>query len=279
MKNILLAINPDKPGLPCLQFGCYLAQLTQSRLTAVFLENRQADPTPSLEIRYSMPYVETIVDSDLPNYAEHEETRSIYIEIFKKICEDRGVRYNIHQDLNSPLEGIIAESRFADVLLISRDISFEDQSVDVPSGFVKNILAKTECPIIAAPITFDEVDEILFAFDDSRSSAFALKQFSYLFPELEDLKLTMLHVRKDEDEDELRTEKLSQWVSNHYNYPVFKVVTGNPVPELFKYLSDKKRTFVIMGSYGRSSLSTMLDPSTADSLLENLDLPFFFTHN
>lgn len=279
MKNILLAINPEKPSIPCMQFGCYLAQLTQSRLTAVFVGKHLADKSPALKTVFGVPYVETIVASDLPGYAQHEGMRAIYMETFTKICEDRGVRHSINQDLDYPLDGLIAESRFADLLVIARDTCLEEKMGQSPSDFVKDIIAAAECPVMVAPITFTDIDQIVLAYDESRSSAFAVKQFSYLFPEIDELKLTMLHVNESENENEIQRKKLSHWLSAHYNCAVFKTMTGKASTELYKYLYNKKKVLVIMGSYGRNALSTLLSPSTADSLLETLDLPFFFAHH
>jgi hypothetical protein len=277
MKNILLAINPDKPSIPCMQFGCYLAKLTQSRLTAVFIEKHSAVKSPTLTTVFGVPYVETILASDLPGYAKHEEMRAIYMETFAKICEERGVRYSINQDLDYPLDGLIAESRFADLLLIARDTSPQDNVGKSPSEFVKDVIAAAECPVMVTPITFTDIDQLVLAYDESSSSAFAVKQFSYLFPELDELKLTMLHVI--ENENEIQIKKLSNWLSAHYNCADFKTMTGQARSELYKYLFNRKKTLVIMGAYGRNSLSTLLSSSTADSLLETLDLPFFFAHH
>lgn len=262
-----------------MQFGCYLAQLTQARLTAVFLEKHLADKAPALKTVYGIPYVETIVASDLPRYTEHEEMRAVYIETFKKICEDKGIRHSINQDLDDPFEGLIAESRFADLLVINRNTSLGEDTGQSPTNFIKNIIAKAECPVITAPITFNEINEIVLAYDDSRSSAFAVKQFSYLFPEMDDMKITMLHVDEGEHENDIQKEKLSNWISAHYSYPVFKTMKGKASSELYKHLYNQKKTLVIMGSYGHNALSTLISPSTADSLLENLDLPFFFAHH
>lgn len=278
MKNILLAIDPEKPSIPSMQFGCYLAQLTQSRLTAFFVEQHLADKAPALKTVYGFPYVETIVASDLPGYSEHEELRTIYMETFRKICEDRGIRYSIGQDPEYPLEGLVAESRFADLLIISRDTGLGEKTGQSPSDFVKDIITRAECPVMVTPKTFTEIDEIVLAYDESRSSAFAIKQFSYLFPEMDELKITMLHVNESEDGSEIQREKLSHWLGAHFNCAAFKTMTGNASSELYRHLDNKKRTLVIMGSYGRNALSTLLSPSTADSLLENLDLAFFFAH-
>jgi hypothetical protein len=39
MERILLAIDAVKINMPALDFACYLARLTNSKITEVFLEN------------------------------------------------------------------------------------------------------------------------------------------------------------------------------------------------------------------------------------------------
>lgn len=279
MKNVILIINPDEVSISSIHFGCYVAQLTESRLTGLFLEKNIGNQTPTLKSLFGQTYVETIVASDLPGYQEHSAARMNSLEIFKKICLENGVRFSIVSQVSFSVKEIVAETRFADLLIISREITLEQDSEKAPSDFLKEILSQNECPVMVAPLTFDGIDEILLAYDESRSSAFAIKQFTYLFPELEALKLTMLHVQKHFDHSDVHWEKLTRWISAHYSYPIIKVVEGNPGPELLNFLSLKRRTLVIMGSYGRNALSSMVFPSTADTLLESLDLPFFFTHH
>jgi hypothetical protein len=277
MKNLFLMINPENPDITSIQFGCYLAKNTQSRLTGLFLGKRRQE-VPALEMAYGVPYVETVVAGDLPGYEQQIASCKRSMEQFQKMCEVENVKFNIRQ-IEFSIDEVTAETRFADLVILSRDISPENDHGPVPSDFVKDILSRTECPVLVAPLTFDRIEEILLAYDESRSSAFAIKQFTYLIPEMEDLKITMLHVRKDPDEDEFQRDKLSQWATTHYSYPVFKIMIGNPGSELYKHLFNKKKTLVIMGSYGRGAVSSLLQPSTADSLLENLDLPFFFAHH
>jgi hypothetical protein len=279
MKNILLAINPDKPSIACMEFGCYLAKLTESRLTAVFVEKHLAGKSPGLITVLGVPYVETIVDSDLPGYAKQEEMRAIYRDTFTKICESRGVRHSIIQDLDYAVDRLIDESRFADLLIIARDTSLQEKAGPSPSEFVKDVIAAAECPVMVAPITFTDIDQLVLAYDESRSSAFAIKQFSYLFPELDALKLTLLHVITSDNGNEIQVKRLSKWLNAHYNCADFKTMSGHVSTELYKYLFNRKKTLVIMGAYGRGALSRLLSSSTADSLLETLDLPFFFAHH
>jgi len=49
MKKILLAIDAEKLDQKSLGFGCYLAQLTGSPLTGVFLENVHSENAPGVK--------------------------------------------------------------------------------------------------------------------------------------------------------------------------------------------------------------------------------------
>jgi hypothetical protein len=75
MKNILLVIDADHLNKENILFGCYLAALTESRLTGIFLENNVLDPVPAVKMAYGMPYTETMVASDAPGY--HKASTSL----------------------------------------------------------------------------------------------------------------------------------------------------------------------------------------------------------
>ena len=46
MQKILLAIDAVNINMPALDFACYIGRLTNSKITAVFLENLVADENP-----------------------------------------------------------------------------------------------------------------------------------------------------------------------------------------------------------------------------------------
>ena len=57
MKNILVAVDATKLDLNTLDFACYLARLTNSKITAAFLENLVADKKPLLKNIQGKAYV------------------------------------------------------------------------------------------------------------------------------------------------------------------------------------------------------------------------------
>jgi nucleotide-binding universal stress UspA family protein len=278
MEKILLAIDSSNMTMNAVDFACYLATLSKSRITGVFLENLVLEEKPVLKYLHGSLYAEPIVDRDLPDYPERKKHTQENIEFFKRACENRGVRWNIHRDKGVPKTELIEETRYADLLVISAETSFSKKFEGTPSKFVKGILEKSECPVVISPESFDGVDEILFTYDGSRSSMFALKQFTYLFPEYRNKKATVLEINKSGSATVVEKYKITEWVKAHYTNIGFAVLLGEPMDELFGYMLNKKNIFVVMGSYGRSMLSNIVRPSKAERVLRAISLPVFIAH-
>ena len=56
MEKILLAIDAIKLNNTSLEFACYLARLTNSKITGVFLENLVAEERPIVNSMQGMNY-------------------------------------------------------------------------------------------------------------------------------------------------------------------------------------------------------------------------------
>lgn len=279
MKKILLALDAAHMDTEVLHFACNIATLTHSTLTGYFISIYNEEEEV-VNMAFGMPYVETIVAKDLPGYATLQEKKEENIRLFEKTCAVKGVRSQVQDHPTKyPAQTIIEESRFADLIILQATTGFEAGLEKAPTGFSKEVLAAAECPVIVAPQNITDIDEIIFAYDGSRSAVFAIKQFSYLFPELADKKTIVLQVNDDEVLPVTEREKLGRLLRMHYSSIGFHVLQGKPADELFNYLLDKQNTLVVMGAYGRSWLSGLFKPATAGLLLKTINLPFFITHH
>lgn len=278
MEKILLAVNASQLNTQSLEFACYVARLTRSKLTGVFLENLQGDDAPALKSVYGMPYVETIVATDIPANKTKMKLCEENIRVFEEACKSRCVDYAIHRDRGVPVEEIIIESRFADLLIVDSETSFRERQEKIPTGFIKDVLSKAECPVVIAPFDFYGVEELLFSYDGSPAAAFAIKQFTYLFPELGIKKLTILQVNEKEAMPVVEEEKLEELLRARYTSISYQVLQGKPNDELFGYLLGKKSVFVIMGAFGRNILSGFFRRSTAELLIQTVNAPVFIAH-
>ncbi len=277
MEKILLAIDAMKPDIKSLDFACYLANLTHSKITGIFLENLVSVENPEKifpEMRSGQ-----IVTADNYSVIEQKETCcEENINRFNEACGKRGVKHTIHRDRGVPAEEMIEESRFADMIIIDAETSFTKRYEGAPTKFVKEVLENAECPVIISPVDFNGINEIVFTYDGSRSSAFAIKQFTYLLPELKDKKITILQVNKENNKIIREKYKLKEWLKGHYSNIGFTLLEGDPKFELFTYLLNKRNIFVVMGAYGRNLLSHFFNRSHAELVVMVIDKPVFIAH-
>lgn len=255
MKKILVAIDAGKINRNYLDFACFLAKLTHSKIIGTFLSRKEEESKARTKL----------IDEN--------------IQFFKQTCENKGSNCSVHLDKGVPVSEIISESRFAELLIVDPEMSFGGKNEGIPTGFIKEVLTKSECPVVIAPFSFYGTEEILFAYDGSKSSLFAIKQFTYLFPELTDKKVTILQVNENEDGPVIEKEKIGELLQMHYSSIGFHTLYGKASDELYNYLLGKKNIFVVMGAFGRGMLSGFLKHSTAELVVKTINLPIFIAHN
>jgi len=272
MEKILVAINANQINRHVLDFACFIAKLTHSKLTGVFL-NHTEETAILAEESLHIPRDEFI--DARPGKGIWDDN----IRLFKETCENRGANCTIHLDEGVPVADITKESRFADLLIVDPEMSFSIKKEAVPTSFIREVLAKSECPVLIAPFTFYGIDEVLFAYDGSPASVFAIKQFTYLFPKFADKRVTVLQVNEKEHKTVIEKEKIGELLQMHYSAIGFQHLIGNAGNELYRYLLGKKNAFVVMGAFGRSMLSDFFKPSTAELVVKTINLPVFIAHH
>lgn len=277
MLKIILVMNAAEINTRSIDFAAYIAGLTQSKLTGLFIERVVHEPATSLKTPFALPYVETITAAD-EGRLYNSKAISDNIKFFENACIKRDICYTTELMQGRELDVITTKSRFADLVIISSDTSFETGAKEaVPTRFARNLLNQCECPVIVAPESFDEINEIIFACDGSKSAIHAIKQFTYLFPQLATIKITLLNVTPV-GSDEFKDESIMAWLKLHYTEVVKEKLTGEPSDELFGALLLKRNKFIVMGSFGRTLFSLALKPSTAALLLKTVNLPIFIAH-
>jgi nucleotide-binding universal stress UspA family protein len=277
MKKIMIALGAEKTEQQSTAFACYLARLTGSRLTGVFLEDLPTEDVPGVKFAYGSVFVETIDTGNVPETEFKGRAVAENISAFKRYCEEQGVDCQIHRDQGVPDAELIGESRYADIIITPPGL-FASSPLEVPAGLVKELLAKSECPVMIAPHHAEPVNKILFAYDGNASSVFAIKQFTYLFPELKDAEITVLQANKDAVFSGDRKEKLYEYLKEHYHRIDFKDLRGKPEDELFDYTLRQSSACLVMGAFGRNWLSRLFKASTADLLIKINNLPVFIAH-
>jgi nucleotide-binding universal stress UspA family protein len=175
-------------------------------------------------------------------------------------------------------EQIIAETRFADAIIIGADANVSGSPKSVPSRLAEYILKRSECPVVIAPISSDPIEEIVFAYDGSPSSVFATREFTRVFPQFQDVRVTFLEVNLDGSSAIAEQQRITDYLKMHYSAIGYRVLQGRAESELFSFILEKKNTFLVLGSFGRSPLSSFIHRSAASLLLKTTTLPLFIAH-
>src|SRR5581483_1277002 len=278
MEKIMLAINSSPINKQTIDFACYLATLTHSRLHGIFFEDLEGEPLPRLKNVYGAPFVETVVTADIPENKIRVEQLQHNKKMFEMTCSNKGIKGNYTWHNSEALEDIITETRFADLLVTDAEFAPGHKTSHVLNSFLKKVLAKSECPVLIAPYEFEGIDEIVFAYDGSPSSVFAIKQFTYLFPQLSDKRCIIVQVNKREDMPLVEKEKINELLSLHYSSIGYHFLKGKASEELLGYMLKRKGALLVMGAFGRSLLSGFFKSSTSEDLIRTANLPIFITH-
>jgi len=278
MERILLAIDGVNLDMPALDFACYLGRLTHSKVTGIFLENVVAEERLVLKSVQGVKYPEWEIDENSEDYLSKKKLIENNITLFKEACKKRSVRCDVHCGNAMPTKELLVESRFADILVIDASTSFNKRYEGAPTNFVKETLRNAERPVIIAPESFEGIDEIIFTYNGTPSSVFAIKQFTNLLPQLKNSKVTIVQVNEKGEWRDEDIDNLKEWLQDHYSSIHFEALKGDTDSELLGYLLRRKNVLIVMGAYGRTSVSQFFRHSRADILIRTISQPIFISH-
>lgn len=274
---ILLALNALYPDKGSSDFAFYLARLSKSKVYGIFLKGEEPDFNAVLELNENVNRAGSkkmkIADLSRPDLIQSN------IRLFKEICTSNEVCSDIYLNNEVDVDDLIVGSCFADLVVVDAALKLSNDPSSVPTDSVKEILTRSHCPVIISPLSFERIDELIFTYNGSSSALFAIRQFTYLFPEYFDKKLSVIQVNKSGKWPEKDQGKFKEWLNNHYLDVNFIALEGVAENELMTYLLRKKHAFIVMGAYSRNSFSQFFNESTAEVLIKTLTQPIFIAHH
>ena len=200
------------------------------------------------------------------------------ISHFKSLCLQNGIEYRIHPDLERHvISEVKLESRFADLLILSSELFYENLGKDTQENYIENALHKAECPVLLVPEHYHFPENVILAYDGSESSVFAIKQFAYLLPEFVNLK-TLLVAAFTGNKNIPDIEYVEEFAACHFKDLTISKLEINPKMYFNTWLNDHGRSILVTGAYGRSVLSEMLKKSFITEIIQDHKVPIFIAH-
>lgn len=197
---------------------------------------------------------------------------------FEELCLKHHIEYRIHDDIQgSIIDGIKKESRYSDLLILSNELFYKNLGERTQKEYLNDTMHAAECPIIVVPESFSFPQSIVMAYDGTEESVYAIKQFSYLFPELTGLK-TLVVYASDSGDEIPDMPYVEEFAARHFSNLTFFKLEADAGKYFSTWLADHGNTLLVSGSHSRSALSEMLSKSFLEAVISEHRIPIFNAH-
>ncbi|HQY10906.1 MAG: hypothetical protein KTQ13_06045 [Ferruginibacter sp.] len=200
------------------------------------------------------------------------------IQVFEEACIAEGIEYRVHKDTDMmAISSLIEETRFADLLVVSSDLFYENVQKEQPNFYLEEVLKKAECPVMLVPENYKEPAQNFLTYDGSESAVFAIKQFAYIFPELSANETTLLSAVGQKDEMP-EYSMISELVARHYpNLRIMSLPLVNRT-DFSSWIKNQQPGYVVLGAFSRSLFSQLFKKSFANRVIHDIRMPIFISH-
>jgi nucleotide-binding universal stress UspA family protein len=209
------------------------------------------------------------------------QTRNLAVASFETACQKAGLEYSVHHDRSIAIQELMHESIYADLLLVDTRETLTSYTEKVPSEFIRDLLTQTHCPVLIVPHHYKPIGKLVLLYDGEASSVHAIKMFSYILPSLKREPTEVVTVRDEDDSLHVPDNKLiKEFLKRHFPKATYTVLKGKAESTTIDFLRTQTgNPLIVLGAYGRGTVSRWLNPSMADALMKNLKFPLFIAHN
>lgn len=265
MKKLSILYNNLHHPAHVLEFALDAAKKNGFEIEGVFVTD--VETRPSYPFPNDLPLTSEQVTSET---AEQESAELIeeYIAGFRDDCSKAGVSSSI---VKTDLDHLFQLTRSTDVFLI--DARYQ-QHTDKLAPFI----TRFHCPVLAVSESASKPDRVVFAFDGSEDSEYAIRKYNALFPENEAKAFHLLTVNKALELLEHRVF-INDFLEKKYKDLSIHHLEGDASEVIIDFLRlYPENMLVVMGSFGRSAVSRMIRPSVATRVFHETSSTIFIAH-
>lgn len=273
MKKIVIAFDGSHYSEGAMQMAEWLNERQTLLMTGVFLS--------PVDYREVIGYAGAGMSGAvvLPEIGTDEVPIRENMARFEETCRRKGFEYRVHRDTDFfALQELIRETRFADLLILSSELFYENIDSDQPNEYLKRTLHDAECPVLLVPEGFTPPVSLVLAYDGKASSVHAIKQFAYLFPERCDMDAVLISAEEESDAEMPHADLLAELTARHYPNLTLKNAAGRHRESLVDWIHSRKGCLLVSGAFGRGEMSNLFRKSFATELIRSHRIPLFIAH-
>lgn len=198
------------------------------------------------------------------------------IRKFEQYCKDHHLEFSTHKDTDLfAMAELVHETRFADLLILSSELFYENVDKDQPNDYLRKVLHDAECPVLLVPEHFEEPSSVLLSYDGKASSVYAIKQFAYLFPQCCNMGTMLFHSNGTEIP---QADRLKELVERHFEPIDMQQLNEEDSEVLHNWMLDNRHAILVAGAFGRGELSSLFRKSYITDIIRAHRIPVFVAH-
>jgi nucleotide-binding universal stress UspA family protein len=216
----------------------------------------------------------------IDHLSEEDSQKTEVIATFEKGVKNAKIRYQIYNDFKITAHELIKQTTYADLLILSYEIFFNHVTRKKDTSLLYHILKGSRCPVFIVPENIKPIKNIILTYDGKESSVFAIRAFSNLFDYAVKDKITTILTVSPVADEEIKNEKyLMELVKEHFRNVGLQLLNGySTSKEILNFADGVDDPLVIMGAYGRSTISNLIIPSVARRIIEHRRIPLLIAH-
>lgn len=273
MKKILIAFDGKHFSEGAMQMAAWINEQESALMTGVFLS--------PIDYREVIGYTGMGMGTPvvMPPFQEDDALVSANIARFEERCRKEGFEYRVHKDTELfALQELIEETRFADMLIVSSELFYDNIDHHQPNDYLKKTLHSSECPVMLVPEKFVKPFSLIFSYDGKASSTFAIRQFTYLFPACNRMDAMLVCASEESDVEIPQLTLIEELMARHYESVSIEHLAGENREGLTRWIGERRGSLLVTGAYGRGELSSMFKKSFVTDLIRKHRIPIFIAH-
>ena len=172
---------------------------------------------------------------------------------------------------NATKKSIIEASKTSRLLITGANIEFPDFEIG-------DLLGHIECPAMLVPLTAPKIENVILAYDGSKSAHLAIEKFMKIFPSYTGQPTQLVTVNRFE-EKMLHKEFINETLRTTFKNLSITQLEGDEKEEMIEFLRKYPvNTVVVIGGYGRNVLSRLFHASMTNAILQNTRVSVFIAH-
>ena len=278
MKKILIILNGAQAPLHVISSAVEIAKAGNALLHALFLVPVINKPN------LVYPFVNDLALAGTPapeqSYEEEDQKQTNdNIRLFIDACTAANIAFRIAPGGDISFDELIHHSAFADLIIADAKANFPETPSMPLTIALSDLLADARCPVLLLQEEIKAPGQVILGYDGSFSSVYAMKMFSYLFPEWRWAPTCLLSVKTKENAHLEYEEYIKDWLPQHFTRLKVELLKGEVKQELVKAVKNSgQNTLVVMGAYGRTAVSRLFRKSLSRSIVNETTAALFIAH-